>query len=104
MGLFSRKKKKLERNEINNKAMKENLANTALGMLDQGQDYEQLDNLKCEFGYLFVIEGHGLESLFKITTDTCVSYFAAQGDSLSRVALNEEQYKSTTETFLSLHQ
>lgn len=103
MGLFS-KKKKIEKNEIGNKELKETLANTALGMLKQGEDYEQLAYTECEFGYLFVIEGHGLEALFKITTDQGVFYFAAQKNSLSRLTLNEELFQSTTDTFLDLHQ
>lgn len=103
MGLFS-KKKKIEKNEIGNKELKETLANTALGMLKQGEDYEQLAYTECEFGYLFVIEGHGLEALFKIVTDKGIFYFAAQKSSLSRLTLNEELFQSTTDTFLDLHQ
>lgn len=102
MGLFS-KKKSTEKNEINNKVLKENLANAAIEMLKQGEDYIQLAYTQCEFGYLFIIDNHGLESLFKITTDKETFYFAAQGNSLKRLALNEQLFKDTTETFLSLH-
>lgn len=102
MGLFSRKKK--EKNEIDNKELKESLANAALGSLEQGKDYEELNGLNCEFGYLFFIKGHGLEGLFKIKTDKGVFYFAAQSDSLSRIEISEEQYKDVTATFLSMHQ
>ncbi len=103
MGLFS-KKKKSEKNQIDNKELKENLANTALSVLKQGEHYEKLDYTTCEFGYLFVIEGHGLEALFKITTDKGTFYFAAQGDTLQMLDFNEELFKQTTETFLSLNQ
>lgn len=102
MGFFSKKKR--EKNEISNKKLKETLANTALSMLKQGEDYEQLAYTECEFGYLFVIDGHGLEALFKITTDQGVFYFAAQKSSLSRLMINESLFQSTTDTFLSLHQ
>lgn len=106
MGLFQRNKKKqnTETNEINNKTLKEQLMNTALQLLVEGQDYEQLAYTTCEFGYLYVIEGHGLEALFKMITDKGTIYFAAQKESLMRININEELFKTTTETFLSLHQ
>ena len=40
MGLFNKKPK--EKNEIENKVLKENIANTALAGLSQGEDYESL--------------------------------------------------------------
>lgn len=106
MGLFGKNKsnKAAEKNEINNKELKENLANAALGLLTPGEDYGELSFTECRFGYLFVIEGHGLEALFKITTDKGVFYFAAQGNSIIRLDFNEELFKGTTDTFLSLHQ
>lgn len=103
MGLF-KKKKNSEKNEINNNILKENLANTALQLLVKGEDYDQLAGIVCDFGYLFDIEGHGLEALFKIKTDKITAYFAAQGDSLIRLDFNEELFQTTTEGFLSLHQ
>lgn len=105
MGLFNKKKKQpAERNEIANMKLKEILANTALGTLTEGEDYNQLAFTECEFGYLFDIDDHGLEALYKITTDKGVFYFAAQKASVMRLNFNEELFKSTTETFLSLHQ
>lgn len=111
MGLFDKFKKNkttenntpTERNEIANKELKETLANTALQMLTAGEDYEQLAFTECEFGYVFVIDGHGLEALFKITTDKGVFYFAAQKSSMMRLTINEELFRGTTETFLSMH-
>ncbi len=106
MGFLKKDKKEqvAEKNEIGNRELKENLANTAIQMLEEGEDYEQLAYTTCEFGYLFMIDGHGLEALFKITTDKGVFYFAAQRDSLMRLTINEELFQSTTETFLSMHQ
>ena len=73
-------------------------------LLGPGEDFEQLENTRCEFGYLFWIEEHGLEALFKITTDKRECYFAAQKESLMRLNFNEELFRSTAETFLSMHQ
>lgn len=104
MGLFGRKKpSKDAHNLINDRELKEKLANAALSFLSEGEDYHKLDNLTCEFGYLFDIDNHGLEALFKITTDKSVNYFAAQKKSVMRLQFNEELFRSTTETFLALH-
>lgn len=106
MGFFGKKKKQeapKEHNEIDNRDLKMNLADTALGLLVQGEDYGELANTKCEFGYLFDIEGHGLEALFKLTTDKTTAYFAAQGDKLMRLNFNEVLFKTTVEGFLDVH-
>ena len=108
MGLFGKKKNKpenqpSERNMIDDNDLKVNLANTALGLLVQGEDYEELANTQVTFGYLFDIDGHGLEALYKLTTDKTDIYFAAQGDKLMRLNFNEELFNSTVEGFLSIH-
>ena len=107
MGLFGKKKDKQEdpseRNMIDNHDLKVNLANTALGLLAEGEDYGELVNTQVTFGYLFDIEGHGLEALYKITTDKTTAYFAAQGDKLMRLTINEDMYESVVEGFLSAH-
>lgn len=108
MGLFDKLKGKNqtppeETNEIGNRELTANLADTALGMLEEGVDYRELAGIQCQFGYLFSIEDHGLEALFKITTDTTTAYFAAQGEKLMRLNFTEELFRSTTETFLSMH-
>lgn len=106
MGLFGKKKKQDapgERNEIGNHDLKVNLANTALGLLVQGEDYEELANTQVTFGYLFDIDDHGLEALYKIVTDKTTAYFAAQGDKLMRLNFNEELFDTTVEGFLSMH-
>lgn len=106
MGLFGKKKDKekpSERDMMDNHDLKVNLANTALGLLVQGEDYEELVNTQVTFGYVFMIDGHGLEALYKITTDKTVAYFAAQGDKLMRLTINEDMYESVVEGFLSAH-
>lgn len=106
MGLFGKKKKQDapgERNEINNRNLKMQLADTALGLLVQGEDFGELANTQCEFGYLFDIEGHGIEALFKLTTDMTTAYFAAQVDKLIRLNFSEELFRTTTESFLEMH-
>lgn len=108
MGLFGKKKdapegKPSERDVIDNHDLKVNLANTAIGLLVQGEDYVELANTQVTFGYIFEIDGHGLEALYKIITDKTTAYFAAQGDKLMRLNFSEELFDSTVETFLSMH-
>ena len=95
--------KPTEHNEMENKALKENLASAALQMLAEGTDYENLAGTTCRFGYLFQIDGHGLEALFQLVTDKGTAYFAAQGDQLLRLSINEALFEGLTATFLELH-
>ena len=62
-----------ESNEVNNKELKENIANTALSLLEEGSDYVDLEYTTVQFGYLFDIEDHGLEALLKVVTDKTLS-------------------------------
>lgn len=104
MGFFRKKKEKpKERNEIGNKDLKEHLANTALATLKQGEHYNDLAYTTVEFGYLFDIDDHGLEALFKVITDKGTFYFAAQKESLLSLDFNEALFQTTTEGFLDLH-
>jgi len=106
MNFFKKKKqeeKPKERNEIANKELKENIANKALGILQQGVDYENLAYTTVEFGYLFDIEGHGIEALLKIITDKTMAYFAAQGTKMMRLNFSEELFQTTVDGFLELH-
>lgn len=106
MNLFKKKKqveKPKERNEIANKELKENIANTALQILQKDTDYEDLAYTKVEFGYLFDIEGHGIEALLKIITDKTTAYFAVQGTKMLRLNFSEELFQTTVDGFLDLH-
>lgn len=74
-----------ESNEINNKELKENIADVAIGLLEEGSDYNELAYTKVEFGYLFDIDDHGIEALLKVITDKTTAYFAVQGTSMMRL-------------------
>ena len=105
--IFFRKKKQeekpKERNEIANKQLKESIANTALGILQKDTDYGDLPYTKVEFGYLFDIDGHGIEALFKVITDKTTAYFAVQGTKMLRLNFSEELFQTTVDGFLDLH-
>ncbi len=102
MGLFKRKPR--ETNEKDNFALKEALAEEAIEKyLVMGKDYKSLSELRAEFGYVFIIEDHGFEALFKILSPRETFYFAAQGDRIAALDFDEQLFKSTTDAFLSLH-
>lgn len=105
MNFFRKKKveKQQETNEIMNKELKEHIANSALTILQKDIDFNDLAYTKVEFGYLFEIEGHGIEALFKVVTDKTTVYFALQGTKMLRLNFTEELFKTTTEGFLEIH-
>lgn len=92
-----------ESNEINNKELKENIANTALSLLEEGNDYVDLAYTTVQFGYLFDIENPGLEALLKVVTDKTTAYFAVQGTSMMRLNFSEELFETAVAGFLDLH-
>lgn len=102
MGLFSKKPRKS--NEINNFALKESLAQEAIDrLLVKGRDYQERSELKAEYGYIFLIEEHGFEALFKIMSNVGTFYFAVQGEKIMALDFDEKLFRATSETFLSLH-
>ena len=112
MGLFGKKKEVSEnkpgdmamvRNMMDNHDLKVNLADTAMGLLVRGEDYTELANTQVTFGYIYQIERHGFEALYKITTDRTTAYFAAQGDKLMRLNFTEELFNSTVEEVLKVN-
>ncbi len=93
----------MERNLINNKKLKENIANNALNILERGRDYNDLTYTTVQFGYLFDIDNHGLECIFKVVTDLNTFYFAVQGERMMNLNFSEELYQATINSFLDLH-
>lgn len=92
-----------ESNEINNKELKENIANSALSLLEEGSDYVDLAYTTVQFGYLFDIDDHGLEAILKVITDKLTAYFAVQGTSMMRLNFSDELFETTVAGFLDLH-
>lgn len=99
----NKRTKPKEINEINNSSLKESLADQALGLLRQGIDYNDLVHTKVKFGYLFNIENHGIEALFKVITDKTIVYFAVQGRQMTILDFSENLFQATVDGFMSLH-
>ena len=100
---MSKGKKPRVTNEIKNKELKEFLADSALAILIQGEDYQDLVYTTVEFGYLYDVENRGPEALFKVTTDKTTVYFAAQVGKLMRLDVTEEAFKDTVERMRAFH-
>lgn len=106
MALFKKKNgqyKPRETNAIADTALQEKISALAVQMLQPEKEYEDKAHISVEFGYLFDIEGHGIEALFKLITDRTIAYFAVQGTKLRRLALSEALFRSTVEGFMDLH-
>lgn len=71
-----------ERSRINNADLKVKRLDAAMGLLVEGEDHENLAGTKGGFGYLFDIDHHGFEALFRITTDKTMAYFARRAKGL----------------------
>ena len=100
---MSKGKKPRVTNEIKNKELKEFLADSALAILTQGEDYQDLVYTTVEFGYLYDVENRGPEALFKVTTDKTTVYFAAQVGKLLCLDFTEEAFKDTVERMRAFH-
>ena len=90
-------------NKIEDKELKEWIANNAINLLEKDKDYSELANTIVEFGYLYDFEGHGIEALMKVITDKDTLYFAVQGTKMMRVNLTEELFNTTVEGFMKIH-
>ena len=110
MGLFNKfKKEKQEEirqakanDRINDKELKEWIANLAVEQLVEGDDYDCLSGLTVHFGYLFDFEGH-LEALLKVDTDKTTRYFAVQGKKLLHLELTEEKFQAYVDGMVKIH-
>ncbi len=94
-----------EVDQMLNKELKEELADQALTVLLNQKEIEMgdLEWIKCTFGYILNLPGHGLEALYKIIKDDKVWYFAFQQDTLRYIGINEEQFQSVTEHMIETH-
>lgn len=94
---------KNEKNLINNNQEKEKFANEALNVLMSNHIISDYNDIGCEYGYLYKIEGRGYEGLFKIKKQDKIYYFAVQGDNLQMINLDEQHFEAYKQTFLEIH-
>lgn len=92
-----------EYNEIDNVELRESIVSAALTKLRDGVDYTSLDTKRVEFGYLYDIEGRGVEALLRVFTDKATVPFAVQASKLFRLnpTFTDEHYDLTVEQFLA---
>ncbi len=84
--------------------IKELLANTALGLLEQGSDFTDAVNTKVEFGYIYLREDN-YEAMFKVITDKKTVYFAVQKGQMMRLndTFNDLMFEGTAKQMKELH-
>jgi ligand-binding sensor domain-containing protein len=68
-----------------------------------GVHYDDPSGFAVVFGYLFEIDGRGIEALFKVSTDKGLYYFAAQKGSVIMLDMDENTYQFHVEVFLDRH-
>jgi hypothetical protein len=97
--------------EIGNKVSKEKLieakeilATLAMKQLQKGADIIEFENIKVEFGYIY-LRGDEYESLFKVMTNKKTVYFAVQQGKLILLqdTFNEDLFQGTIDGMISLH-
>ena len=92
-----------ESNEIDNVELKESLAERVLRSVVNSENYYDLNNTEIEFGYLFVFEDSGIETLMKISNDKITNYYSVQNETLYKLHINEDTYLAMIETFMDFH-
>ena len=94
---------KNEQNLINNNQEKEKFANMAINLLITNNIISDYNGISCEYGYLYLIEGHGYEGLLKIKKMDKIYYFAVHGTNIEMLNLDENVFSFHVETFLNMH-
>ena len=95
----------MEKNEIKNTDLKQNIANSIVQiLLDNNLILEnELVNLQIQFGYLFTKEDGVLEALMKTTCNNKTFYFALQKGNIMLININDIQYNQTIDYMIDYH-
>lgn len=95
----------MEKNLINNRILKENIADTTVKLLQQNNliTTEELKTMKIEFGYLFSLESGEIEAIYKIALKENTLYFAVQKGKIMNIEINENIYENTIENMRTYH-
>lgn len=85
--------------QMDNEALKKEVFDKGLALLVEAGKLTQADlaDAKVEFGYLLTIEGHGMETLFKILQGGNTYYIVSQNGKLAIWDADEVQYAATVE-------
>ena len=91
-----------EINMIENEEMKKDIEKTSLQLLKPEVDFEDVNSVHFEFGYLFQNINHDIEALYKAITDKTIIYLAIQNKKMMRLSIeDEEAYNFLVQTTLS---
>ena len=95
----------MEVNKILDRKLKNELGNTAIGILLDNQIIKEddLNNLALNVGYLFSTEENELEALFSVTCAEKIFYFAVQHNNLMLININQEMFDQTVSEMEKYH-
>lgn len=95
----------MEKNEINNSQLKQNLADATVQVLLNNKLIieNELSNFQIQFGYIFTKEDGVLEALMKTICNEKIFYFACQKGSFMLININENQYNETINYMKNYH-
>ena len=96
----------MEVNQIGNVSLVRDVVDKALGLLSSKVqfDFDDMKNIKYEFGYIFTREDGLLEALFKFTLENgTVYHMALQENKIIALNMDEATYQDTINTMKNLH-
>ena len=87
----------MEQNQIYNSQLKENVVNTALGILVNNKlvTREDFNGLSVNIGYIFTKEDGQIEALFRTAFTDKLFFFALQNGKLMLIEINDDIYSQT---------
>ncbi len=103
MKLF-RKKQESNKNQIENKELKEKIADTVLTLLiNEGEiNQDSMLGITIEFGYLLLLNNE-IEALLKVAANNNVYYFAVQKRKMLFLTIDERQFQETVQYMINYH-
>ena len=95
----------MEINQIRNSELKENIVNTAIGILLENNlvTNDDFPGLNVNVGYLFTKENGQLESLFKLVFTAKTFFFALQEGKLMIINIDDQMFDKTVNDMKGFH-
>ena len=88
-------------NEIHNEEITHTLVELGMGLLIKDKDFENIEEMRCTFGYCIKGVDGKIESLFKIETDKITAYYQYVHDKIMRLNIDEDMFNTATDIFYS---
>lgn len=95
-----------ERNEINNRLLKEKIVNRCINGLSRTKHITREDYpyISCDFGYIFTTADETIEAIVKITVRDSEYYISVSEGSMKFVDIDDETFNKTVSMMKELHE